>query len=274
MKNYLSKIILLVIALFLFACKERVLHDLSETEANRLIARLHKVGVEAEKVKQADGRWAISVNEDEELKAMQYLDVLRFERKDSVKARAGGFITSREDQIFNLERAISRELEETVLGIKGVVDARVHLNLPRTDPILGVIDNEGQNLSGSVLLVVDQSFSTNPEDIKRLVGGASGVPAKNISVLVSPVESEGVTEDVKGKDRLPAVAKKETAFKPQTNSVASSVNLLTRKKNTFYFPYSSFSFKRLSIYSVAMFLLIAGLYLLKVHFINLSKQNT
>lgn len=93
-------------------------------------------------------------------------------------------LSSREEQRFQFERALSRELESTLGALDGVFEARVHLNLPPIDPIFG------QQLSptkgtASVLLLVGADFSAHLTEISSMVAGASGIPIGGVSVLVS-----------------------------------------------------------------------------------------
>ena len=75
----------------------------------------------------------------------------------------------------------------------GVLEARVHLNLPETDPLFGT--RKESTGSGSVLLVVDARYVAKDEEISGLVSGAAGIPAAKVAVLKSQAQlTEG--EDV------------------------------------------------------------------------------
>jgi type III secretory pathway lipoprotein EscJ len=55
----------------LAGCREPILHDLAESEANRLISRLSQIDVASEKVIQADGRWSLAVGHSDTVKALE-----------------------------------------------------------------------------------------------------------------------------------------------------------------------------------------------------------
>ncbi len=181
-----SKIALFVIAaLALTGCKEQIIHNLEEVDANRIVTALHSGGIEAEKKSQADGRWAIAVDDENSMSALQLLDDKRTIRAP-IKASTikGSMISSREAQKFEYERGLSQEIENTLRTLEGILEARVHLNLPTPDPLLGK-DKDKQNGTGSVLVVARQNLVIDKLEIAKLVSGASGINSDRISVLIS-----------------------------------------------------------------------------------------
>ena len=171
--------------LFLSACQEQIVHDLSEREANKVISHLSVAKLDARKVMQADGRWAISVSQDAIVSALAYLDTQRVLATRDVKGPVakGSMIPSREEQWFRYERSVAVSIEESLATIPGVLEARVHVNLPEEDPLFGSSNRGGG--SGSVLLVVDEKFGALDEEISALVGSAAGIPREVIRVLKS-----------------------------------------------------------------------------------------
>jgi type III secretion protein J len=174
--------ILLVVALS--GCDEQILHDLSEQDANKVLSRLSAGSVSAHKVIQSDGRWAISVPRDSIVTALAFLDTNRVlaPRSSGLGINAkSGFVPSREEQWFRYERSVAASIEESLSAMSGVLEARVHLNLPETDPLFGT--KKEASGSGSVLLVVDNRYSAKDEDVSALVSGAAGVPAQRVTIL-------------------------------------------------------------------------------------------
>ncbi len=96
-------------------------------------------------------------------------------------------LASREDQRFRYERSLSHEIELTLSNAPGVLESRVHLNLPAIDPIFGQPLGKKEG-SGSVLLVVRDAVLKR-EEVATLVAGASGVPEESISVLITSAEA-------------------------------------------------------------------------------------
>lgn len=184
---------LLAFCLILTGCKEKIVHNLSENDANRYLARLDEISAGASKVKQPDGKWSISVDKTKAILAIKHLgDSRMLKSSDAPASEQSSLISSREDQRFKFERALSREIENTLASIEGVLEARVHLNLPGVDPILGhrLPASKG---TGSVLLVIKKDFQLTTEMIADLVSGASGIETGQIAVLFN-LESSSIRE--------------------------------------------------------------------------------
>lgn len=205
------------LAAFLTGCDEPILHDLTEQDANRVLSRLSSGNLPAKKVIQSDGRWSISVSKELVVPSLNFLDSTRALSARQTAAGAGnksGFVPSREEQRFRYERAVALSIEESLAAMRGVLEARVHLNLPENDPLFGTRkDNVG---SGSVLLVTDSSISAKDDEISALVSGAAGIPAGKVSVLRSQAAGSSA-ETVLGQPLIVA--------QPSMNSAAVSVPL-------------------------------------------------
>ncbi|MCO6430050.1 MAG: hypothetical protein J5J00_04260 [Deltaproteobacteria bacterium] len=167
------------------ACREKIIHDLSEAEANRIVTKLHDVRLTGYKEKQSDGNWSIAVEKQSAVQAIKFLNDSRVIKEEGLEtAKSGTFLNSREEQRFHFERNLSRSIERTLLSLPNVLEARVHLNLPEVDPILGqkLANSKG---SGSVLLLSRGKLSNEPSQIAGIVAGASGVPPEQVVVVTS-----------------------------------------------------------------------------------------
>lgn len=194
----LISILFLCIALLITGCDEQILHDLTEQDANKVLSRLGSGNLNAKKVVQSDGRWSIAVPRDAVVPALAYLDTNRIlspRSPGNTAGSKGSFVPSREEQWFRYERSVAVSIEDSLSTVSGVLEARVHLNLPETDPLFGT--RKESIGSGSVLLIVDSRYGSKDEEIAALVAGAAGVPAAKVTVLKSqayPQQSEGVVE--------------------------------------------------------------------------------
>ena len=224
----LISILFLCIALLTSGCDEQILHDLTEQDANKVLSRLGSGNLNAKKVVQSDGRWAIAVSRDAVVPALAYLDTNRVLSPRSPGNGAGGkggFVPSREEQWFRYERSVALSIEDSLSTVSGVLEARVHLNLPETDPLFGT--RKESIGSGSVLLIVDGRYGSKDEEIAALVAGAAGVPAAKVTVLKSqayPKQAEGVAEVSPAAQAVSAAA--ESAAVPVLHSSSAS-SLLT-----------------------------------------------
>lgn len=177
------------LALLTSGCDEQILHDLSEQDANKVLSRLSTGKLGAKKVAQSDGRWAISVSRDAIVPALSYLDTHRILSPRSSLTSSpgkGSFVPSREEQWFRYERSVAVSIEDSLNAMSGVLEARVHLNLPETDPLFGTRKQDAG--SGSVLLVVDGRYLAKDEEVSGLVSGAAGIPATRVTVLKSQAQ--------------------------------------------------------------------------------------
>lgn len=214
-------LVILVTAGVLSACQEEILHDLSEREANKVLSHLSAARLGASKVPQADGRWAIAVQKDDMVSALSHVDTQRVlaARKGDSPVGKGSMIPSREDQRFRYERALSSSIEESLAAIPGVLEPRVHINVPNQDPLF--LTRDDQLGSGSVLLVVDDSFNANDDEISALVAGAAGIARESVRVLRSraPVPRSSVVDE-SGKVASPA-AEIHAVFSPPWAAAAA-----------------------------------------------------
>jgi type III secretory pathway lipoprotein EscJ len=117
--------------------------------------------------------------------ALGYLDTRRVlvTRDSPAVASKGPIIPSREEQWFRYERSMAHAIEESLSTLPGVLEARVHLNLPDEDPLFG--DGAQGGGSGSVLLVVDARFSAGEGEVAAVVSGAAGLKPELVRVLTS-----------------------------------------------------------------------------------------
>jgi type III secretion protein J len=201
---------LLSLVFLISACQEQIVHDLSEREANSVVSQLSMARLDARKVPQPDGRWAISVNQEEMIPAISFIETRRVLPSRDAKSGSskGAMIPSREEQWFRYERSVALSIEESLSALPGVLDARVHVNLPDDDPLFG--DSARGGGSGSVLLVVDRRFSAADDEVAALVGGAAGLSREVVRVL----KSQTVEDDVQKFVEAPTLTSNSIAEVP------------------------------------------------------------
>ncbi|NLF25277.1 MAG: hypothetical protein GX589_06425 [Deltaproteobacteria bacterium] len=168
------------------SCREAVMHNLSESDANRLLTNLDSIQIDSRKVKQPDGKWLVEVPKAKALQAIRFLDQSRL-FKDIKPQQAGkaSMIVSREEQRAESIRMLSREIEATLTSIDGVLEAHVHLQLPARDPFFGEKVLGGREGSAAVLLVSGKGFSLSKEDVQALIAGAAGIKPEQIAVVLT-----------------------------------------------------------------------------------------
>jgi type III secretory pathway lipoprotein EscJ len=172
--------------LLLSACREEVVHGVDESRANRIVAALESLEIDANKKREADGGWTIVVSQQDASRAIRTLSDRRLLPNERAVLDGGdGMLPSREGQSFRLERKMSAGIEDTLRSLRGVLDARVHLNLGVQRDVFDPRGAAHQRRSASVLLIVTPEYSVPVTDTAALVGQASGVPAEAVAVVHS-----------------------------------------------------------------------------------------
>ncbi len=186
----LSTILLLLTAL---GCTTTLVRDVDETQANRIVSALTEQGIVAEKqplgedgarytivVTQRDVTAAISALSRAELPSTSPAGVL-----DALADK--GLVQSQRSEEARLLAGIAGELERSLSQLAQVQSARVHLAVPRHEPLLD--EHERQRPSASVLLRhLGATPPIAPENVKALVAGAvPGMVPERVTVVSASV---------------------------------------------------------------------------------------
>jgi len=135
MNTFLPVALLLTVALLLGGCSDRVeLHrQLSEQEANEVIAELADKHIRAQKIPAKDGV-IVAVNATDIGRAVRTLEAVGLPRVARTTLgdtfRKEGVISTPLEERARYIYALSQELESTLSNIDGVIVARVHVVLP------------------------------------------------------------------------------------------------------------------------------------------------
>jgi type III secretion protein J len=173
----------------LAGCTVPVAGGLDEAQANRVVVALDHAGVGGEKepdpaiegrfrvvVERDDGPRAIATLRDEDLPAPAVPGLL-----DSMGK--GQLVPSQLAEHAQLVAGLGGELERTLSSIEGVLSARVHLSLARSESFA---EGPRPKATGSVLL--RHRGSTPPidaQEVKRLVAGAApGLSPDDVAVVM------------------------------------------------------------------------------------------
>ncbi len=184
----LRLLLLAPVLLLLAACSEQTLYsNMSEQEANEMVALLYNSGLQASKVPAGDQQFTVSTSQKEFAQAVALLQSnglprARFENMGDVFAREG-FVSSPLEERARLNYALSQELSQTLSTIEGVVGVRVHLAVPEHDPLKDDIPQS----SASVLVKhrVEVDLAPMVAQIKALVvDGVENVPYENVTVML------------------------------------------------------------------------------------------
>ena len=191
--------VFIILVAVLASCREDILHNLSEGEANRLTTLLHDRGITAEKTSQADLRWTLSVDQKAAVDALRFLTTYHLVRENrDVSRERDGIMSSRDEERRRMAENIGAKLEGTLQAIPGVIEARVHINLPSGDSVL---DGSVERKSASSVIVIEDGTNLPTDEIREVISGASGVASRDVGVMITkipPFKEEEKPKEKKG----------------------------------------------------------------------------
>ncbi|WP_457671019.1 type III secretion system inner membrane ring lipoprotein SctJ [Thiolapillus sp.] len=183
-------ICMVLVLLLLTGCNSETLYSqLSEQEANEMVALLYNAGIEARKISSKDDTFAVSTVRDHFSRAVELLRSNGYPRNRFVSLgevfKKEGFVSSPLEERARLNYAQSQELTKTIESIDGVILARVHLAVPEADPL----SEKVQPSSASVFIKYRRGmdFSKHVGQIKAMVvNSVEGLPYDNVTVALFP----------------------------------------------------------------------------------------
>ncbi|PXX21936.1 MULTISPECIES: type III secretion system inner membrane ring lipoprotein SctJ [Burkholderia] len=186
-------------------CSKNLYENLSEQDANEMIAALFESGIVASKQRGGNGKyWVVSVRDDRFANAIEVLRDrgLPRERHHDLGAlfRKDGLVSTPTEERVRFLYGLSQELSSTISAIDGVVVARVQIVLPNNDPLA----QEVKPSSASVFIKYrgDSGVGKIVPQIKTLVvNSVEGLAYERVSVTAVMAEP-GATRAVVSQ-RLP-----------------------------------------------------------------------
>lgn len=190
MRRALTTLLLcLPVLLPLAGCKEQTLYaDLSERQANEVVAALREAGIAAQKLRE-EKAYAVQVDAADfppavRLLRAQGLPRESFDNLGQVFKREG-FVSTPLEERARLLYALSQELSHTVASIDGVVAARVHLVMPEKHPLI----DKPQPAAASIFIKhrPDADLALLAPKIRALVvNSVEGLPPDKVTVALFP----------------------------------------------------------------------------------------
>ena len=184
---------LLVLLLLLSACGKVDLYSrLGEREATEMMAILMRHGSDAVRVTVKDGTSTLQVEHSRIPDAVALMKANQLPRSDYANMGAifeqKGIVSSPIAERARLIYALSQELSRTLSDIDGVLTARVHVVLPRNDPL------RADSGPASAAVFIRHDARTPMSDllpqIKTLVAGSiEGLSYSKVAVILLPVEA-------------------------------------------------------------------------------------
>jgi type III secretory pathway lipoprotein EscJ len=173
-------------------CTVRVVGDLEETQANRVVMALEQASIPASKVREKQGRkvaWAVRVGSAEAPRARQVLESLSLPRPEHEGFES---IVSEESIVPSASRerlkesvARGREIARTLETLEDVVEASVII-APPDQPPPGAADGERAAGTASALIKARGDLPVSERDLAALIAGAvRGVEPDGVTVVVA-----------------------------------------------------------------------------------------
>jgi type III secretion protein J len=192
----------MALALSLGACTREVANGLDEASANRGVVALAHAGIDAEKVPdpQAEGHFRIVVARDEATPAISVLAAEELPRAPTPAGKESGLMPSPEAERAARVAQTAAQIEHTLASVEGVLDARVHLDVPTVDPLAAAVAPEGKTMPHPTASVLVRHRGKEPplsgDEVRKLVAGAvSGMAPGDVSVVFAAVSAPAVAGD-------------------------------------------------------------------------------
>ncbi|MEW6706083.1 MAG: type III secretion system inner membrane ring lipoprotein SctJ [Pseudomonadota bacterium] len=129
----------LALALLLAGCKVELYSGLTEQEANEMLATLSAEHIQARKERLDNNEWQVQTEEDQLGRALAVLRAQGLPKARTITMgdvfQKQGLVSTPSEERMRYIFAVSQELSQTLRGVDGVVDARVHVVVPANDPL-------------------------------------------------------------------------------------------------------------------------------------------
>jgi type III secretion protein J len=184
--------LLALCVLGLAACNLELYANLDQRQANDIVATLFREGIPAERVRGANGKYAVNVDGGRFAEAVSVLNDHGLPKQDFASLgevfKNDGIVASPVQERAQMIYALSQELARTISDIDGVLTSRVHLVLPENDPLRQQLIPS----SASVFIrhLSNAAIGDLVPQVKLLVAnGIAGLSYDKVSVVLVPVDA-------------------------------------------------------------------------------------
>jgi type III secretion protein J len=203
----IRKILIAVFVLCLTACQEILFGQLSEHDANEVLAVLADARIDATKKHVKDNTWRVEVDKSAFSSAVAVLRSAGVPNtqfsglQETFKKQGLG--SSPVEERARLMHAVAQELEKSIKVVDCVVNARVHINIPTPDRY----GSEPVKSSVSILVkhrpACDVAFL--PEQVRTLATNAvENTAAESVSVMLVIAKDARAVAGSLAQDKAPA----------------------------------------------------------------------
>jgi type III secretion protein J len=208
--------LLAVLAIAGAGCAQEELYgQLSERQANEMVAVLRSAGLSAEKAKRENNQFALTTSASDFSRAVELLHGAGYPRDqfDSLGQvfKKEGFVSTPLEERARFMHALSQELSNTIANVDGVVVARVHLAVPERDPLA----DKPRTAAASVFIKHRAGVDLTPHlgRIKALVvNSVEGLLYEAVTVVTIPAEAWPAAPGAKPAAPAPTLAGLDTSL--------------------------------------------------------------
>lgn len=163
--------------------------ELTEGEANEMMAVLLQKEIDCTKAAAKDGLWSLSVTQSDFSRAVEVLRANGYPRDKFVKIgdvfQKSGLVSSPTEERIRYMYALSQEIADTLMRIDGVMNARVHIVIPDNDPLAERVTPS----SAAVFIRYRTGFdleSLTPHLKNLVTRSIEGLSYDNVSLVLVP----------------------------------------------------------------------------------------
>lgn len=186
-RKLLPRLFLILSLFMLSGCDSELISNLSERQANEVIALLEQHNIDAQKIKGDKGVFSVRIDKNYMSDSIELLNAYNLPSKDRVEIAdqfpADSMVSTPLGEKVRLISAVEQRLGQTLRQLDNVTLARVHLSYP----ISGDSGENSEPPSASVLLIYKNAINEAEyiDKIKRLIKNSlSTIQYENISVVI------------------------------------------------------------------------------------------
>ncbi|MGD9222062.1 MAG: type III secretion inner membrane ring lipoprotein SctJ [Desulfobacteraceae bacterium] len=224
-----TMICMVLSTLLVIGCDEVLYSNLQEKEINQMMAILLRKGIACQKMPGQEESWNLKVEAGEMARAIEILMVNGYPKEAFVSIgdvfKKEGLVSSPLEERIRFIHALSQEVSDTISRIDGILSCKVHVVLPKNDPLAEKLVPS----SASVFIKhkVGADLDSQILKIKELVvNSIEGLDYKKVSLALFPSKMDVPKDETLNFVRLYGIKVAPTSVSMLRRQMAIIVALL------------------------------------------------
>jgi type III secretion protein J len=174
-------------------CNEVLYSNLQEKEINLMMAILLRKGITCQKMPGQEESWSLMVDAGDMAKAIDILMINGYPKENFVSIgdvfKKEGLVSSPLEERIRFIHALSQEVSDTISRIDGILSCKVHVVLPKNDPLAEKLVPS----SASVFIKHKAGADLDSQILKvkeLVVNSIEGLDYKKVSLALFPAEMD------------------------------------------------------------------------------------